>query len=260
MTVTAERTDARVPMPADRPRLRLLGGFHIVARETSLDLCDSAQRVIVYLALHRGPQPRAVVAGNLWPEKTDARAGANLRSSLWRLRAPDDVVLVEADGPTLMLARELRVDVDEVQEAGWALLERPSPETAGRLDSEALFADMLPGWYDDWVMIERERLMQLRLHFTEAFVAVLIGAERHAQAVDTAIRLLAIDPLRERSHLALIAAYVAEGNRCNAQRQYDEYADLLERTFRCRPEIPFEAALSWFTRFDHHETLRRPAH
>jgi hypothetical protein len=67
-------------------RLLLLGGFMLVSRGHVVDLQPAAQRVIAYTALRQGPVARSVIAGTIWPDVTESRAAANLRSTLWRLR------------------------------------------------------------------------------------------------------------------------------------------------------------------------------
>jgi DNA-binding SARP family transcriptional activator len=83
----------------------------------------------------------------------------------------------------------------------------------------AVQADLLPGWYDDWVLLERERLRQLRLHALEAMAERLSASGRWADAVLAALAALAADPLRESAHRAVIKVHLAEGNLAEAIRQ-----------------------------------------
>ena len=66
-------------------RLQLLSGFAALLDGEVVDLPLSVQRVVVFLSLQGHPLHRQHVAGTLWPETTDQRASANLRSALWRL-------------------------------------------------------------------------------------------------------------------------------------------------------------------------------
>jgi DNA-binding SARP family transcriptional activator len=91
-----------------------------------------------------------------------------------------------------------------------------------------LFDDLLPGWYDDWVLLERERLAELQVHVLDVLVDELSAAGDHSQAINLGLRLVALDPLRERSQLALIDAYLAEGSFGRAQRQHRAFCDVLE--------------------------------
>jgi DNA-binding SARP family transcriptional activator len=200
-------------------RLNLLGRFELVVNGSRVDLVDSAQRLLVFLALHDRPQRRLVVAGNLWPEKSDGRATANLRSALWRARTPEGRTLVVARGQHVALADDVVLDMREMEDRGWALVEGRIPSPLSRATRDHFLHELLPGWYDEWVILERERLGQLRLHFLEAFIDALVGERRYAEALDTAFRLVAADPIRERSYDALVRVYVAEGS-LNRARTY----------------------------------------
>jgi DNA-binding SARP family transcriptional activator len=211
-------------MRTDDVCLNLLGRFELLVGGVDVPLPLSAQRVIVFLALHDRPQRRPVVAGNLWPEKSEGRAAANLRSALWRARVPGGQSLVAAHGPLLTLSRHVIVDVQQMQLAGWRLVEGYETASPTRADGSQFFEDLLPGWYDDWVILERERITQLRMHFLEAIVDRLVSAGGHAAALDIAFRLIAADPLRERSFAALARVYEAEGS--------------LHRARACQPSPP----------------------
>ena len=72
-----------------------------------------------------------------------------------------------------------------------------------------------------------ERLRQLRLHALEALCSLLTERGKLAQAVDVGLAAVAAEPLRESVHRVLIRAYIAEGNKADAIRQYEVYRDLL---------------------------------
>jgi DNA-binding SARP family transcriptional activator len=95
--------------------------------------------------------------------------------------------------------------------------------------------DLLPDWYDDWVVYERERLRQLRLHALELRCGELSRQGRYAEATDAGLAAVAGDPLRETAQRALIAAYLAEGNPSDALRQYDLYRRTLAETLGLTP-------------------------
>ena len=90
-------------------------------------------------------------------------------------------------------------------------------------DRALLHSSLLLGWYDDWVLLERERLAQLQLHFFEAKTYSLLRRSFVAEALDTALRLLAADPLREGTQRALLTVYCLEGSLGQAQEQLDRY-------------------------------------
>lgn len=87
--------------------------------------------------------------------------------------------------------------------------------------------ELLPGWYDDWVLSERERLNQLHVHALEVLSERLTEAHRFGDAVGAAMAAVAAEPYRESAHRAMIRAYFAEGNQAEAMRQYQKYRTLL---------------------------------
>ncbi len=83
-----------------------------------------------------------------------------------------------------------------------------------------LAAELLPDWDDDWVVAAAESWRQLRLHALEALVGHLTASRRYGEATAAAVAAVAVEPLRESAHRALIGVHLAEGNRSEALRQY----------------------------------------
>jgi DNA-binding SARP family transcriptional activator len=101
--------------------------------------------------------------------------------------------------------------------------------------------ELLPGWYDDWVIFERERFRQLRLHALEAMARRWSGQGRHAEAVDAAQAAIAVEPLRESAHRVLIEVHLDEGNPSEARRQFELYAAVVRRELAATPSDSLRA-------------------
>lgn len=209
-----------------RVRLSLLGGFELRDRGGLVRVPLSAERLVAFLAIQNRSLHRAYVAGSLWPESTDDRAGASLRSSLWRLRRRRQP-LVETTATHLRLREEVWVDVHEVMALVWRVIDSPAHASEVNLATLLAPTELLPGWYEDWVVVERERLRQLRLHALELLCEGLTSRRRFGQAVEAGLAAVRGEPLRESAHRALIKAYLAEGNPGEALRQYRSYRQLL---------------------------------
>jgi len=95
--------------------------------------------------------------------------------------------------------------------------------------------DLLPGWYDDWVIFERERIRQQLLHALEALSRRLADLGRCAEAVDVAISAVGADPLRESANRVLIEVHLAEGNVVEARRTYERYREAVRRELGVEP-------------------------
>lgn len=233
MAVTAVHGDRRTAGGAlTQQRLRLLGGFAFVSAGVEQALPRGGQRLLAYLALQPGRQ-REQVAGTLWPEVAASRALGNLRSTLWRLSRAG--LCVSACGPSLALPPDVEVDVHGLQR-----IVREARESKFAADTNAWFwsdhaEELLPGWYDEWVLTERERLRQARLHVGEAMAERLCRGGRHAAALQVALQVIALEPLRESAHRLVIRVHLAEGNLNEALRQYRTCCALLSNELGVGP-------------------------
>ncbi len=210
-------------------RLSLLSGFELVVDGVRVDVPTSAQRVVAYLGLGGRSQARTAVATSLWQGVAEKRAAANLRGALWKLHDVRDR-LVAAQSDRLSLRQEVAIDVAElVRDARRLLAGRPQDEATTHPPElvDRLSRDVLPDWDEDWIVFERERVRQLRIHAMEALSAQLREAGRLGEAVEAALSAVAADPLRESAQRVLIEAHLAEGNTAQAWRQLETFQTLL---------------------------------
>ena len=210
--------------PASVVRLSLLSAFALECDGETVHLPSTAQRVLAFVALHRRAVRRSYVAGSLWLDSPEERAYANLRSALWRLRR-DGSRLVDVDGSELALARGVVVDLRVREELARGVV--AGTQSGGTVDAALFEGDLLPDWYDDWVVIEREHYRQLRLHALDSLCERLTAAGRLDEALEAGLAAVAGEPLRESAQRALIRVHLAEGNRGEAIRQYRLYRRLL---------------------------------
>lgn len=226
----------------DCTALSLLGAFELRCEGEVVSLPISAQRLLAFLALHERPLQRPYVAGTLWLDASDTRAGASLRSSLWRLNRSGHR-LVEATSTQLGLAPGIVVDLRR----SFALAHRlvDGTATADELDTAeaSLGGEVLPDWYDDWLLFERERFRQLSLHALEALCDRLVADGRLAQALGAALAAVRGEPLRESAHRALIRVHLAEGNRSEALRQRELCRRLLRDRLGVEPSPQLDELL-----------------
>lgn len=209
------------------PVLHLFGGPYMTLANTRHDIPEGSKRLVAFVALRHRQIERRHAAGTLWPLGDDGRAAGNLRSALWRLRGAGIDVLV-TDKHSLRLSERVVVDVHHIEE--WAnriIDDRCTPDDLSVSPSLVDALDLLPGWYDDWALMERERLRQRILHALEALSHKLTQVGRFADAVDAAMHAVNAEPLRESAQKALVAAHVAEGNLIEARRAYDVYRQLV---------------------------------
>jgi len=231
--------------PAEGVRLALLDAFELRLDGDAVALPPSAQRLLALLALHERPLLRPYVAGLLWLETPEERASANLRSSLWRLNRPGPR-LVEATNMQLRLDPTVHVDVRDTVAVAQQLLGEPDADPI-ELDPSTLTGELLPDWYDDWVLLERERLRQLSLHALEALGERLLSAGLLGRALEAALAAIAMEPLRESAHRLLIKIHLAEGNASEAIRQLELCRTLLREQLGLAPSAQLEELVAGLT-------------
>jgi DNA-binding SARP family transcriptional activator len=217
-------TTATTPAPGPATRVGLLDGFTLrtaVFPSGRDDVPRGVQRLVAFVGLSGRPG-RSAVAGQLWGDVSEEQAHASLRSALWRLHRLAPGVLDTAGG-ALAVARGVRVDVRDL--CSWAARvrdPRAGPDDLGPPPAE-LQGDLLPGWHDDWVLVERERLRQLRLYALETLAARLAAAGRPGDAVETVHLAVRGEPLRESAYRVLVRVHLAEGDVAAAVHVYRQF-------------------------------------
>jgi DNA-binding SARP family transcriptional activator len=225
-----------------RLELTLLGGFQArVVPGVPVNLpTRKAQALLAYLALPAGrSHPRDKLAGLLWGDVPESQARRSLRKALfWLRQALADTGALAADAETVQLnAGAIGVDVAEFERRV------ADGSTAALAEAADLYqGDLLAGLtlreppFEEWLVGERERLRELSV---EA-LARLLAHQRQAGPVDaaiqTALKLLTLDPLQEAVHRTLMRLYTQGGRRGAALRQYQTCAMVLERELRAQPE------------------------
>lgn len=223
--------------------LRLLSAFELRWDGDTVLLPVPAQRLLAFVALRGSPILRTYAAETLWLDSSEAHACGSLRSALWRLRRPG-YELIDVTCGRLRLAPRVAVDVRTL--GAWARRVLDAPEgVGGGLPAvsglgDAAFGDLLPDWYDDWLVVERERLRELRARALERVCERLTGGGNFGAAVEAGLAAVRSQPLRESAHRCLISVYLAEGNQAEALRGYRVYEHLLHDQLGLAPSTLME--------------------
>ncbi len=221
--------------------LCLFGGFQLHRDGATFHVTQATERLLAFLAIRSRPMLRLYVAGILWPDSTEQHAIGSLRSALWRLGRLGHQ-LVDADADHLRLAPSVRVDLHDVIARARRLM-HGGPAEDGDFAAIVSAAELLPDHYDEWVLVERERHRQIRMHALEILCSQLSSAGRHGEAIEAGLAAVSGEPLRESAHRALIRAHLAEGNRCEAIRQFELYRHLIQTELGLQPSAEINALL-----------------
>lgn len=218
--------------------LALLGGFECIYGGCSVSLPLGSKRLLALLALRDDGIHRTVAGERLWPDSISERAAANLRSALWRGRRLANTTMIYSAGPRLRLAPTVDVDLRQILDQHPHLSD-PHQSCHGISDHLALVdvlsRELLPEWSEDWLLSERGRWHQFRLHALENLAGQLLSEERHLDALQTALAATTIEPIRETAHRIVIEVHLAEGNTASALKHYQHYRELLQRELGVLP-------------------------
>jgi SARP family transcriptional regulator, regulator of embCAB operon len=235
-TVTAAQ-DVVPGIDVDPCQLCLLNRFRLMIRSREVSLPGESKRLLALVALHAGELPRAAIAGMLWPESSERRAQGSLRAAIFRLKRCAHGI-IEVDPTSVWFPRTVSIDLRDAAVLAHQLLDRGRdpgfvPDVSEVI--RALSAELLPGWYDEWLVEHVEWWRQLRLHGLEAHAARLVKEGRYGEAAAAAAAAVVADPLRESARAALIVVHRAEGNHSEAWREFDRYRALLVRELALEP-------------------------
>lgn len=223
----------------------LLGAFSMSVDHRSVALPSNAQRVLGFLAVSGLEQPRDSVATHLWPAATPDRAMSNLRTALWRVRRAHPAI-IRARRDSVRLEDGVAVDYELLTAKARRIIAADGPDDAViDVEPDLLEIELLPGWDEEWLLMDRERYRQLRIHALERLSELLTTKGLFGRAVDVAYAAIRVEPLHESAHAALIAAHMAEGNRTEAIRHFRSYARLLAEDAGLTPSLQLERLLNW---------------
>jgi TolB-like protein len=102
--------------------------------------------------------------------------------------------------------------------------------------------------FQEWLTAERDRTLDLVCGVLQRLSAQEDAAGEHDAAIQAARRLVALDPLSELGHRALIRAYMHAGRRPEALRQYRHCSEILKRELDVAPDAETQALAKEITR------------
>lgn len=213
-------------------------------------LPQKAQELLAFLLLRRRAHPREKLATLLWKKGATERSRAYLRKALWQLRdaiEPDDEdvegAVVKAEGDWLRIHPEadLWVDVAEFESTfadlcDCSVQEMTDAQFRALQDAATLYTgDLLENWYHEWCLRHRERLQDMFLRTLDRLTRCCERRDIYDQGIQYGLRILRIDPARERAHRQLMRLRALAGDRTGALRQYERCAEVLEQELGVSP-------------------------
>ena len=240
-------------------RIHLFGKFCVRRNEIILDGFDARkiQELFCYLLLHRDHSlPRETLASILWPETTTTQSKKNLRQALWQLQSAlgsqnestnHRLLLVDPDWVQLNSEADLWLDVAEFEQVFNLVQKTPGQEIDGSTaqllqDTVQLYqGPLLEGWYQDWCLLERERLQSMYLAMLDKLMGFTEMHDDYETGLLYGMRIMCYDRARERTHRRMMRLYYLLGDRAEALRQYERCAAALDEELGISPSKSTQA-------------------
>lgn len=242
----AEETGQELPEESrrapSRPKLRarFFGRFEVLCGGETLHLGRNgkALTILKYLLANRTrPVSQDHLMGWLWPESNLKKARWSLNSAIHTLRkllngcislssASGYVVLEEGYYklcPTIRLSTDVD-DFDKRYEEGRSLQREGHTERAATEYERAieLYGGdyLVEDLYEDWTMVERERLANAYLDMLGWLALYYSEVGEYQRSIEACYRILEKDRCHEDSYRLLMRSYVRLGLRARALHQY----------------------------------------
>ena len=225
-------------------QIRLLGQFDVRADGRRVNIPSrTAQSLFSYLALTAGTvHRREKLAGIFWPDTSDENARKNLRQELWRIRKGISAQDTNADDYFIADEFTLTFNPDANYWLDVHQLEKADSDFQSLTSNLSLYeGDLLPGFYDDWVVLERERVQTVFESRMEQLIAQLVTAERWMAVQEQCERWLAMGNAPEPAYRALMLAYGARGNTTKVASIFQRCVDELHEQFGVEPSAETRA-------------------
>jgi len=204
--------------------VKLLGKFEVSGDGKPITIsARPAQSLFAYLILNAGTvHRREKLAGMLWPDSLEETARDNLRHALWRVRkalptnSKAEYLLADDLSIAFNASAEYWLDADALEK----LSENASADKLMAV-LEAYQGELLPGFYDEWVVLEREHLNSVFEHHMARLLSLLQDEKRWLDILDWGERWIKLGQKPEPAYRALMSAHAAKGDMSKVAATYE---------------------------------------
>jgi WD40 repeat protein/DNA-binding SARP family transcriptional activator len=221
--------------------VRLLGQFEVLKNGVSILIPSRpAQSLLAYLLLNANiTHRRGKLAGLLWPNSSQGNARSNLRQALWRVRKALEDNTSEYQPYIFSDQFSIEFNLDSDYWLDVSMLEKQARgiiATDQLMDVLKLYrGELLPGFYDEWVLLERERLQALFERRVEQLLEQLKNEHRWTEMLEWGEHWIAYGQRPEPAYRALMNAYAALGNRSKVKAAFERCVKALRDDLGVEP-------------------------
>jgi predicted ATPase/DNA-binding SARP family transcriptional activator len=213
-------------------KIYLLGQFKLAHGEQPLDLPSRpAQSLLAYLALNPGlTHRREKLAGLLWPDSTEENARNYLRQAFWRIHKAIESGSLEWEAylDINKISASFLPDSDHWLDAQQLLQKDTDPEDLPAILS-LYQGELLPGFYDNWISVERDRLLAAYHEKARLLIDSLLASEDWNQVLEWSEHWLRHGNAPESAFQALMRAHAGLGDRARVITTLKRCKDALQR-------------------------------
>ncbi|NCC30577.1 MAG: hypothetical protein EOM24_00980 [Chloroflexia bacterium] len=230
--------------------VQLFGRLHV--RYDNIEVTGlevrKVQELLCYLLIHRQrPHAREGLASILWSNTSTAQSRANLRRTLWQLQhlpaepIAAELLAIEADWIQIKPHFPLWLDVAEIEAVFEQTKGQPGEELSHASASAAAQAvdlyrgDLFDGCYQDWCLVERERLQQMYLALLDKLMGYCEYHGEYERGLAYGAAFQQYDNVNEQCYRRMMRLYWRAGDRSGALRQYERCAAMLAEEFETTP-------------------------
>ena len=216
-----------------------LGDYRILWNKSPLKPFPTKKTrgLFAYLVTHRKrSHTRTQLAGVFWPDYPEDRALRNLSTTLWRIRQviPEGYIKVEGERIGFITNSQYWLDFQEFERL---CLNSSGPGHLAALEKavDLYQGDFLAGWYQDWSLIEVEKLRSM---YIQALFELMVNFQEQGHsknALEFGLKILLADPLREDVHFLVVKLYAVLGHRQAALQQFENCKNLLQQELGLDP-------------------------
>lgn len=226
----------------DNLQLGLLGRPFLQLNNTPLPkpLSHKALGLVYYLAVTGQAHSREELAGLLWSDLDEDRARRNLRVELAKIRPIlNHHLIIQRRSVAFDRESQFELDVSTFS----ANLNRPDPSLE-QLETAVLLyrGDFLEDFslrgailFDEWTLVQRERLRQMAMDGLYKLARGYQTAGELEKGITAVRRLLSLEPWLEEGHRQLMVLLAKSGQRAAALAQYDTCTTVLSAELGVMP-------------------------
>jgi len=215
--------------------VRLLGKFEVRLEGEPIEIPSRpAQSLLAYVILNAHKSYRREnLAGLLWPDSDEINARNNLRHVLWQLRklVGEEFFLTDRVSVGFNSQSDYRLDADLLQNG----IDEAAPVEA-LIQAVAVYdGKLLPGFYDEWVMLEQERLQAIYEDRMQLLLERLVEEARWRETREWAEKWIARGLIPEPAYRALMMAQAGLGDQAGIAAVFQRCVEALDEELGVEP-------------------------